>query len=141
MDVPGSRATAELSGETLMKQQVLGEFSRILRLLTLLCSESVKVLSRFGSNKTDTHVYGPAVGGVNNDGHLPQMSRSSHAAVQVDLLQQDSGHHVSGEAQVSRADGWEGQGRHMQLLSLIQTVSNDGHQLLMHRSHTIIVGN
>lgn len=61
------------------------------------------------THELDTYIYGLLVTGVDDDGHLPQVLRSSAATEQVDLLQKDSGHHVSGEAQVSCADGRERQ--------------------------------
>ncbi len=78
----------------------------------------------------NTHIHSLAVARVNNDSHLSQVARSRPAAERMDLTQQDSGHDVSGESQVSGTDGREGQRRHLTLLSLLQTVSDDGYQLL-----------
>lgn len=44
---------------------------------------------------------------MNNDVHLSQIARISVTAEEVDLPQQDFGHQVSGEAQVSSTNGWE----------------------------------
>lgn len=67
---------------------------------------------------------------MNDHDHLCQMERSSSLAVGVDLIQQDSGHHVSGEVQVSCTDGRDGQWPHLKLLSLLQTKSDDAYQRL-----------
>lgn len=71
-----------------------------------ICVVTFKHFSLSSSNQT--HVHSVAVTGMDDDGHLAQVVRSSSAAVAVDLLQQDSGDQVSGEAQVACTDSREG---------------------------------
>lgn len=125
--------TFELSGETLKHTKVVTQV-HVLTPNLLSFSES------FTSRMKQTHVHRLAVARVNHDGHLPQVASGLSVAVRLDLLQQDSGHHVSGEAQVPRADGGEGQRRHPVALGLLQATSDDGHQVLR-QGRSYIVAN
>lgn len=79
--------------------------------------------SSAGGRSSDLSGLGVAV--VNHDGHFFQVAGRDPPAELVDLPQQNSGHHRPGEAQVPGSDGREGQRGQPQLLSLLQTGSDD----------------